>query len=60
MHRRRPAGRTAKKIEDKQHKVAERRQELKEAQQSGKLDKVAKKQQKLAEAEAELKQAQAE
>lgn len=40
--------------------MTERQQELKEAQQTGNLEKVAKKQKKLAEAQAELKQAQAE
>ncbi|WP_346826301.1 DUF1090 domain-containing protein [Serratia inhibens] len=49
-----------KKIEEKRSKVAERQQELKEAQQTGNLDKVAKKQKKLTEAQAELEQAQAE
>lgn len=49
-----------KKIDEKQTKVTERRQELKEAHQTGNLDKIAKKQKKLAEAQAELKQAQAE
>ncbi|WP_174848924.1 DUF1090 domain-containing protein [Yersinia artesiana] len=48
------------KIKEKQHKVAERKEELKEAQQKGDADKITKQQKKLTEAQAELKQAQAQ
>lgn len=48
-----------KKIEEKREKVAEREQELKEAQAKGDHDKVTKKQHKLDEAKSELKEAEA-
>lgn len=48
------------KIKEKQHKVTERKEELKEAQQKGDADKITKQQKKLTEAQAELKQAQAQ
>lgn len=47
-----------KKIRQKQHKVAERQRELKEAQQKGDASKVTRQQKKLVEAQAELQQAQ--
>ncbi|CAM3673024.1 DUF1090 domain-containing protein [Rahnella bruchi] len=47
-----------KNIEEKREKVAEREQELKEAQAKGDHDKVIKKQQKLDEAKSELKEAE--
>jgi hypothetical protein len=47
-----------KRIEEKREKVAEREQELKEAQAKGDHDKVIKKQQKLDEAKSELKEAE--
>ncbi|RJT46485.1 DUF1090 domain-containing protein [Rahnella woolbedingensis] len=47
-----------KNIEEKHEKVAEREQELKEAQAKGDHDKVIKKQQKLDEAKSELKEAE--
>lgn len=45
-------------VAEKQKKVQEREQELKEAQASGDSKKIAKKQQKLDEAQSELKEAQ--
>lgn len=48
-----------KKIEEKREKVAEREQELKEAQAKGDHDKVIKKQHKLDEAKSGLKEAEA-
>lgn len=47
-----------KKVDEKQSKVAKRQQEMKQAMQTGNLEKVAKKQNKLA--QAELKQTQRE
>ena len=46
------------RVEEKREKVAEREQELKEAQAKGDHEKIVKKQHKLQEAQAELKQAQ--
>ena len=47
-----------KRVEEKREKVAEREQELKEAQAKGDHDKIIKKQQKLEEARSELKHAE--
>ncbi|PBI81616.1 uncharacterized protein DUF1090 [Rahnella sp. BIGb0236] len=47
-----------KRVEEKREKVAEREQELKEAQANGDHEKISKKQQKLEEARSELKEAE--
>jgi len=46
-----------KQVREKERKVAERQQELTEAQTSGKSDKIAKKQRRLEEAQQELREA---